>query len=332
MFTFDNVEGIAPTWRNIPLPVTLPRDRGTFFIDQNSARVPRHPLEPLFRAAASTNPDFRFNDVDVVSDRSSLRKLLNFCADRSDGLFRLKLTLVHNSLLIERWERSSRERTTGALVSGYGHNFERAFTDYPPRVGDSTGHHRVLLYPLGHLRCAVRFEVDACYNGPGSAKSGAKANVSQVVRRPSIKCGPRTASTNTQVTSTASDHDMAMPQSAAAEVKTAGKYKSSGTYLPQLWFGRTPWLIVGRHVDGTFTNVTFNNVAAEFTDWETRQQVHLQKLVTVLVRLKEVVRRNGARACVAICERGLRPRIIKIFAAKEDAKALPDDLIAKFWT
>ena len=45
---------------------------------------PLVPFEPLFRATPSMNPEFHFDDVDVVVNRNSLRKLLDFCVGRSD--------------------------------------------------------------------------------------------------------------------------------------------------------------------------------------------------------------------------------------------------------
>ncbi|EQL02192.1 geranylgeranyl pyrophosphate synthetase [Ophiocordyceps sinensis CO18] len=331
------VPGTPPTWRNIRLPVTLPKDKGVFFIDQNAGRAPKQPLEPLFRAAASTNPDLRFNDIDVVSDRSSLRHLLDFCAARAQEAFRLKLTLVHESLLIERCGKNARERASPRLRdTGWGHNFEMYCTTYPSHMHDSSGHHRVLLYPIGHLRCAVRFEVDACYKKPGSADTGAEVVVPQKNKRPAIICNPESTSTSTQVTSVPCTPDAVIPQSATAEIKTAVQPKGPGTYLQQLWLGRTPWLIVGRHRQGKFRDIEITNVAAEFAEWEKRQQGALQKLVTILEMLRQAVRqavtRNGASTCVVICERQSKPREIKIFAIRKDRKALPDDLIARFWT
>ncbi len=57
-------------------------------------------------------------------------------------------------------------------MSGWGRNFERTFTKFPPGSGESTGHHRVLRYPLGDLNCVVRFEVDAIHEKEPEERSG----------------------------------------------------------------------------------------------------------------------------------------------------------------
>lgn len=105
-------------------------------------------------------PECRFDSIDCLVNRNSLRKLLDFCsASRIRKDFRLNLSVVSNTLIIERCEKITVERLRGSVDSGYGHNFERAFTKYPKDLENSTSHHRVLQYKLGDLKMAVRFEV-----------------------------------------------------------------------------------------------------------------------------------------------------------------------------
>ncbi|KAF2182273.1 hypothetical protein K469DRAFT_790384 [Zopfia rhizophila CBS 207.26] len=51
----------------------------------------------------------------------------------------------------------------GSVNSGYGHNFEKAFTKDMEGLEES-GHHRVIRYYMGDFNCVVRFEVDAYYD------------------------------------------------------------------------------------------------------------------------------------------------------------------------
>ncbi|KAK1957307.1 hypothetical protein LY78DRAFT_401263 [Colletotrichum sublineola] len=76
------IPGFAAIWQDLPLPITLAKDKGAYFVDQNAERVPEFPFEPLFRATATMNQSFRFDDVDPLVNRNSLRKLLDFCAGR----------------------------------------------------------------------------------------------------------------------------------------------------------------------------------------------------------------------------------------------------------
>lgn len=311
------------------MPITLQPDKGVFFVDQNAARIPKYPFEPMFQAAAVMNPQFTFDDVDIVVNRNSLRKLLDFSCGHSLDSFRLSLLMVNNTLFIERNERSARELLTGSNQRGWGHNFEKTFTKFPVGEDESSGHHRVLCYPLGHMRCAVRFEVDACY----------EANVKEDTHVESLllRLGGLSISSSTNdklQSSKPASHlgtSVVMPQSTAAELKTTQKSKTLSSCLPQLWFGRTPWLIIGKHTKGTFESVKITDAAASFEQWETRQQAALQKMVTILDRLRGAVRRNGGRNCIAIYEKSSDSKVIKIFGSMENRRPLPDDCIARFW-
>lgn len=73
------VPGEAP--RVVPhrLPhVTRVKPRGRNFRDVNAAYMPCWPFEPMFSAVGVMRPDFRFDDVDMVINRSSLSHLLRF--------------------------------------------------------------------------------------------------------------------------------------------------------------------------------------------------------------------------------------------------------------
>lgn len=60
------------------MALPLPPDSGLVYIDQNAARNPRSPLEPLFRALYTEHPSFDPRVVDLVTDRNKIRKLLLF--------------------------------------------------------------------------------------------------------------------------------------------------------------------------------------------------------------------------------------------------------------
>ena len=92
------------------------------------------------------NSDFDFSNVDLIANRNSLRKLLDFSKGRAPDSFRIDLNLVNNTLFLTRRERNTREMIHGNQNSGFGHNFERAFTQPAAGIEDSSGHHRVIRY------------------------------------------------------------------------------------------------------------------------------------------------------------------------------------------
>ncbi|KAF6825143.1 hypothetical protein CMUS01_09946 [Colletotrichum musicola] len=317
-----HVPGYAPIWQDIPLPIRLPKDQGTYFIDQNASRVPEFPFEPLFRATVSMNPSFRFDDVDVLVNRNSLRKLLDFSTGRRQDSFRINLHLVDRTLVVERCERSARELIRGYQNAGFGRSFEGAFTKHPAGLEDSAAHHRALKYQLGSLTCVDRFEVDACYQ----QKEGDDTEVLTSAME-QLSMGNRKRSYQQRTGNSTDGTNL------AAEIKTAkvGKPKNMGTIMPQLWFGRTPWLIIGRHNDGLFEEVKITNTGSQFGDWEDKQQANLRKLAAVLAELREAVEANGGGNCVAICEKATAPPVIGVFPSTVARKAVPNDLRRQLW-
>ena len=186
----------------------------------------------------------------------------------------------------------------------------------------------------------VQFEVDASYETTSKKESTEEPTgqpmglmsmefLTLKVGKLSLKALAEDRHSKGQAIKTANQIQLP-PQSQAAEIKTSTQFKGPGTYLPQLRFGRTPWLIVGRHTSGTFEEVRVTNVADRFEEWETKNQAELRKLVAVLTELREAVKNEG-RSCVAIYERGSAPHAIKIFASVTGKRALPDELIHEFW-
>lgn len=308
------------------MPVALPKDQGIYFVDQNAALAPKFPFEPLFRATASMSPSFRFDDIDVLANRNSLRKLLDFSAGRRPDSFRLNLHLIHRTLVIERCEKRARQRIHGSHNPVWGKTFEDAFTKYPAGLEDSTSHHRALRYRLGELQCVVQFEVDACYDTKSEACDGS-GPLALSMENLSLNDGPE----ENQAIIRPPGHGAPMVQEMAAEVKTASKLKSVSKNLPQVWFGRTPWLIVGHHAHGTFKELRVTNAAAQFADWESRNQTDLRMLVAVLGQLRETMEENGGGHCVALWEKTVLPPVIRVFPSTVAKAAVPDALRGKLW-
>jgi hypothetical protein len=125
-------------------------DIGIFFVDQNGYRMPKAPLVPLVAAVnkrSETSPDFYFDwsEVDFVTDRNALRKLLRWVRNE-EGMkdFRIDLELAgEKTVLVNRWEAKTREVYNGRT---YGYNFEKASTESAPGCHKGTGHHRIASY------------------------------------------------------------------------------------------------------------------------------------------------------------------------------------------
>ncbi|KAJ4391093.1 hypothetical protein N0V93_004708 [Gnomoniopsis smithogilvyi] len=309
-------------------------------------------------------PEFRFDGIDLVINRNSLRYLLDFSLGRSvKSSFRINMFLIKDTLIVERCIRKAAEMIRIPDNRGFGHNFEHTFTAPSAGLGDSSSHHRVLRYKLGQLNCVVRFEVDACYHGGSEdLNKMSSSEESTAMRDDTIQ-----ADTNMAMTATALDFGLlslqddkgsrhsntsrnglassldsvtVIPRGAGtaqeltAELKTRSKHLSLSQNLPQLWFGRTPFLISGSHTKGSFHKVDVLNVDSRFEDWEKGETIQkgLQKMVSLLSELREITRRTKGGACVAVYEQSVKPHVLRFFELKQKKVPLPEHLIKEFWS
>ncbi|KAK7427012.1 hypothetical protein QQZ08_006439 [Neonectria magnoliae] len=332
------VPGDPPRYVPRPVPISLARDLGRYFIDQNQFRVPEYPFEVVFRALEVMNPDYKFNNVDVLVNRNTLQKLLDYCAGKQHNDFRLNLFVVQNTLIIERCEEKLVDMIRGVGNNGWGHNFEAAITRSLPGMENIVGYHRVLEYYLGNLRCAVRFEVDAFVDD----NSGIDASLAAQVGSLSLAT-PTTDLVDTlkalQIREAETGKELSnihvisrgsfVPHTHAAEIKSIGRPKSLSEILPQLWFGRTQNLIRGHHNDGVFHKIDVSNVGQDLRVWETqlRPQDALRKVVTLLGQLRRIAQNSEGKACVVVVQK----QFLKVFSATERKTALPEDVTEKFW-
>lgn len=288
------------------------------------------------------NPTVRFDEIDVLTNRNSLRKFLDFCAGRVQESFRVNLHLVNDTLIIERCVKSTTEFLNGSSNSGFGHNFEKAVTRLPRGLENSSGHHRVLKYDFGKLKCAVCFEVDASYDDPNTvgesehqvpkSQSGGEETASLATAF-SSKTVNKTGSGSTGGSADTICRGAGTQQANVAELKSRKDNRTKAKWLPQLWLGRTRYLIAGHHENGTFNEVHVHDFEEQLEAWEKNDvnQKALQKMAVLLSRLRDIVRANGAQPCVVLCEKAVKPPILRIHASTSGKEPLPASVVEKFW-
>lgn len=332
--------GSAPIYKETAVPIALRRDSGLQYVDQNAARLPQYPFEVVFHAAEIMNPKIKFDAIDVLINRNSLRKFLSFCQGRSQDSFRVNLFTVSNTLIVERCTRTATEMLHGALNPGYGHVFERAVTEIPADLQDSTAHHRVLRYNLGGLECAVRFEVDASVvhcSADSQAEEARDPNAAIQEGVDSLIGGLNDMSLHKEGCASKHGSVTVIPLGAGTAqectVEIKANSQSPAKAVPQMWFGQTPYLVRGHHSGNTFTRVTFDDMRPHFQRWESsaHNQAALQKMVLLLGQLRDVVKATGNKSCVAIYEKAPGQPIVRVFLSTVERKPLPDSVIGKFW-
>lgn len=346
--------------------------------------MPSCPFIPLFSALRATNPSFSFAGVDLLSNRNSLRKLLGVAEGRPSQSFRIDATLVRDTLVLFRREHSLREflPAKGGGAS-YGHGFEAAFTaQEDQRLRASASHHRAIQYDLGALRCVVQFEVDAWYqadeqaDAPTAQSRGEKQDdglldgivqgvqglcmdVAGRAGEPSVPVTPSSrqkaqrqkgkgqsqGSTGLSVLNCDAEHQPTAQQLAEVKVRSKKPFQSSKA-IPQMWFGRTPYLISGVYDQGVFSEIRVENVGQSFPEWESRSQESLKKLVAVITRLKEILVEQrqkmagmsdgGSPASMTwaiTCDHKVRPARLLIHDSAKSLKAVavPQEYMEAFW-
>ncbi|RAR13717.1 geranylgeranyl pyrophosphate synthetase [Stemphylium lycopersici] len=334
------VPGSPPKWTPPALPMTLAQDSGRHFIDQNASRVPKYPFEPAFRALSLMNAHTSLNDADIIANRNSLRKLLDFCAGKRLDPFCMGLHMIGKTLVISRKERSAQYMIHGAPNAGFGHSFERGFTRPDNGMDNSSGHHRVIRYHMGALDCVVRFEVDAYYDGEDGdaanehpsdmtdelAANMAKLAVADIKPPPQSRRKPKSNPANEPTTAIQKGTFISPTKLAEIKAKRLGRLADA---MPQLWFGRTPYFINGNHEKGTVHSVSVAHAEAGFGKWEEANQERLRKVVGLLEEIKEVV--GGLREGKGILVHDVKGGELKVFQGKGGG-VLPGDVVEKYWS
>ncbi|KAK3390124.1 hypothetical protein B0H63DRAFT_507535 [Podospora didyma] len=203
-----------------------------------------------------------------------------------------------------------------------------------PQLQDSTSRDRFLRYPIGDFNCVVGFEVDACYEDAGCKTNQGPLEELQADLE-QLSLGNSEVPLNSIPPSFPEQLHGAkiMQQSTAAEMKTSRPGKTGITvFLPELWFGRMFWLIVGSHVEGTFLDTKLTNADERLKQWGTERQDELRKLVSLLAELPEVLRGSGGQWLAVFHERGGTPRVLRMYRlAEQQRKVVDANLVRHFW-
>lgn len=141
--------GSPRIWQEKPSPFKLSRDRREC-VDQNSSYLSTPSLLPLIVAVNCHNPRFHMGEMDFITDRNSLRKLLRWVrqsrSHRGYGLvergFRIDIERTGKTILLQRREVGPTEFSS----LGYEKNFQRYTTSQIPECEATCGHYRIVSF------------------------------------------------------------------------------------------------------------------------------------------------------------------------------------------
>ncbi|KAI6019172.1 hypothetical protein EDC04DRAFT_3093121 [Pisolithus marmoratus] len=326
------VPGYPRIWRNTTV-TTVPADSGIHYVNHNALRMGnRSSLIPIFASVDSLNDDFQYRDLDLVTDRSNLRKLLRFIDQQHDKVFRIDLDLVGKTCLLtcceEAWVVTINE------FCGYGHEYELAATK--PRCGseDDICHHRIISYDFGRLKVLLRYEVDACVELESDDDHPSKFSSSPLnaaTRETSIffdeSAYPSCFGINIKLTSPRS----VLPQSSVVEIKTRSARREPNwkDIYPQLYLSQTPYLYLARHIRGTFGQVEKVQLSAQGTAAHAEEaETAMAKLETLLSDILKAVRKHGRGVPLSLVYRAGKLQLYK--RGDGVGQPLENDILDKF--
>lgn len=304
-------KGSPPLWSPSAGPLKLEPDSGRVYVDQNAARVPTAPLEPLFSALFAQNPQFEMGSVDMITDRNNIRKLLRFLDGSSSDSFQMHVEIVDGRRAL--FTRMDNETT--AVISGfqgYGRNFEKACTK---KATEASGYYRITKFRFGGLQCLVRHEtdgyVDDALGRAAVQKQGKKtASLPQLLETLQLADSAPT-STHTS-TITVKREGKEVEGSSILEIKTraAGKSLDMNETAAQLWISQTPHLAVGYYKNGVFNDIQVRDMTQDIRDWEKSNQSILCSLGYLLRQIIEVVKASAGQIAIVRYDGGMKLEVI----------------------
>ncbi|KDQ06416.1 hypothetical protein BOTBODRAFT_181611 [Botryobasidium botryosum FD-172 SS1] len=329
------VPGSPLIWSDRRFPYTVQPDSGIAYIDQNAAHcLPSiNPLEPLFLALNTMEPEFDMAAVDLVTDRNNLRKLLRWVTDDNDRDFRIDAQLLgEETVILTRWEEHNTEDSTG--FRGFGHSFEREATKVPPGCRGTTGHHRIIQYTLGDLRVLCRSVVDA-YD-PALAGDAAPDGVDDLleglsgITLASSAPTPKTPESTSEINIVRAGK--LVPQASIMELKsrsTRAVIDWKGVW-PQVFFSATPTTVLGRHERGKFVSVERKSLEEMDSAYAEEAEAGFGKLIQALREIRAVVLSRGKGPGVAFVFMKDGRGSIEVYEKESEHPGVSPELLARY--
>lgn len=324
------VPGCPPAWNSDATTKTLPKDSGITFIAQNEARLPESPMEPAIRAINVENPNFKFDNAQLICDRSDIRKLLSFVSSQTTfngkcDPFKIRAEAVGEIVLLCRKADKVTEDARDATHSSWNSNFEKAYTT--ATVHGSTGHYRVVNYHFNGINMIVRHELDAYKaveaHAVGSVDGPRRVEQAAAIQ-PLVPADDRTVTAGpiSRLSIVKAGERVSLDSTLMIKTRYEGKSLGIQQVGPQLWISQTPNLVTGYHKSGRFTAPRVEDYAHQVRDWEKSSQYRLRVLAALITKIMLAVKRLGK----AIISYDATKDELAIVPAPDSGNLLPDDL------
>ncbi|KAA1472277.1 hypothetical protein DENSPDRAFT_745228, partial [Dentipellis sp. KUC8613] len=294
------VPGSPPEWIGHAVPFTLTPDAGPR-PNQNNHCKDGSPLLPLMKCVDAIGSVVDWPQVDVVTDRNGLRKLLWWINGSTQAEeFRIDIELGGDkTLLMSRWKVNTMYGS-GDWVT-YGSGFEDLMTRNVKGCEKSTGHYRIIKYDFYGLRMVVRYEVDAYI--PSAVAADTTGNNACECEKPTSLVFNANATSDT-LDIVYAGHEI--PQSSIIELTTRSQRFIDLLHWPDLYprmyLSRTRFLCIGLHSHGRFEEIRKYDMANDMKTQLNAARGALQKLGVVLKEVQELMKENPGKKLSLVCE------------------------------
>lgn len=327
--------GGPPAWNQVSDSPKIPKDEGDYFRDINSAKWPKHAIEPAIRAVFELNENFDTKNVDVVTTSATIGCLFEYIDSKTEP-FKIEVERVGNTVFM-----LSRQTSPKALVEnawGCGHNFLDHYTKWDPSVKVSISHQRVLRYDFCGLQLLVRFECDGYLEDQAHAKADHSVDQSTSKEQTGHRIEALTQVTDAATISEAKVGDsdelkirrggFSVPQESTFDVKTrAVGADMPSTIKQRLWATQVPILIAAWHRKRKFNKIEFQKLGDDFEEWESDNEEKMACLGDLFRQIISMTEHPGNRKlCVCLQKRYLEIRK----QAGAPRSMLPPDLEARW--
>ncbi|KAI0970480.1 geranylgeranyl pyrophosphate synthetase [Xylaria arbuscula] len=301
------VPGSPPLWSPPRGSVRVTKDSGLVYTNQNAARHPDSPLEPLFVALYRSIPSFDIRTIDIVTDRNNILKLLSFVGsdppEKSLQPFTIHVEITENTALFSRVDASNQDYIQSGEFKGFSRQFGKAYTRN--KIRESTGHHRMLSYRLADLNFIIRHEGGG-YTGDDvdSFTSCMEANAADEL---ATSLGPLSLShdsplnfppTSSKLTVKRDGKSVPLSRTLAIKTRAVHHRLDIQEVAAQLWLSQTPKLVRAYHRGGAFETPEVEDVSIDIKEWEAENQAQLRKLAALVHKILDAVKGLGNRASV----------------------------------
>ncbi|KAF5858591.1 hypothetical protein ETB97_003984 [Aspergillus alliaceus] len=340
------IPGEPPKWVPLSTPTRLMEDSGLYFRDQNAARYPSYPMEPMVHAILARNPDFLLQNTDIVACGSTLGNLLRFVRGE-DKPFRILIEVIGKTVFFMRRENAHDEVIPN--VYGYGHTFPETYTTWSASVKGSESHQRVMKYDFAGMSCLVRFEADGylpsvTQNHSSCSSEGYPAEAAEdllsLFEKVAVSSLPASGLKKPE-TLKISVGGECISQSAIFDLKTRSIRKKDedtlGQELPRLWIAQVPYFILAYHKAGLFNDIQVVDVRERVKHWEEDQKATLARFADLLDKIVsfarslecgrfEITREDGATVLELRAQCAGAGRVLPPYVAKKwDEEAAGSD-------